>query len=107
MVTSVPEELSPEEPCKEESVNTLENSSSDEYLSDDNDDPAYIPERSVETPVCNINLRPRRAVQYAEKDDHDQVFYTQEASLVGVVREVHTDYKEIPHLFEIRPQFTS
>ncbi|CAG9557929.1 unnamed protein product [Danaus chrysippus] len=66
-----PEVLSPEEPCKEESVNTLENSSSDDYLSDDNDDPAYIPERSVETPVRNINLRPRRAVQYGEKDDHD------------------------------------
>lgn len=74
---SSPETNSPKEPCKEESENNLDHSSSDDYLSGDNDDPSYIPEDSADltTPVRNINLRPRRAVQYAEKDDHDVSYF--------------------------------
>lgn len=67
----------PEESCKVEAESNPEQSSSDDYLSGDNDDSSYIPDKSIDlsTPARNINLRPRRAVQYAEQDEHDVSYF--------------------------------
>lgn len=65
-----------EETCIEESEASMDHSSSDEYVSGDNDDSSYVPERQeAPTPVRNINLRPRRPVKYAESDEHDVSYF--------------------------------
>lgn len=67
----------PEEPCKEEveTESNVEQSSGDDYFS--GDDPSYIPDEPIELdiPACSINLRPRKAVQYEEKDEHDLSYF--------------------------------
>lgn len=74
---SDPEVKSIKEPCKVELESSSENSSYDDYQSGDNDDSSFIPEESADlsTPARNINLRPRRAVQYAERDEHDVSYF--------------------------------
>ncbi|GBP33319.1 Retrovirus-related Pol polyprotein from transposon TNT 1-94 [Eumeta japonica] len=69
-----------EETCKEEledSIDHFTGESSEDYQSGENDDSSYIPEQSIdlESPIRNINLRPRRDVEYAETDDHDVSYF--------------------------------
>ncbi|GBP13647.1 Retrovirus-related Pol polyprotein from transposon TNT 1-94 [Eumeta japonica] len=69
-----------EETCKEELENSIDHftgESTEDYQSGENDDSSYIPEQSIdlESPIRNINLRPRRAVQYAETDDHNVSYF--------------------------------
>lgn len=71
-----------EETCKEELEDSTDHSAgelSEDYQSGENDDSAYLPEpdqlNDLESPIRNINLRPRKAVQYSEIDDHDVSYF--------------------------------